>query len=94
MLQTDARGMGIGAVLEQGNRVVTLPEKSYGVIQQECEAIVYALKLGCHFTLQTNHAPLQFHDYNFMTHLDLMGPLSRTLLEEISRCIIGSGDKL
>ena len=64
---------GIGAVLEQGAQVVayascvlTPPEKSYSVIQQECLAIVYALKqfrhylLGCHFTLQTDHAPLQW----------------------------------
>ena len=73
MLQTDASAMGIGAVLEQGgqvvayaSRVLTPPEKSYGVIQQECLAIVYALKqfrhylLGCHFTLQTDHAPVQW----------------------------------
>ena len=71
VLQTDASGMGIGAVLEQGSqlvayasRVLTPPEKSYSVIQQECPAIVYALKqfrhylLGCHFTLQTDHASL------------------------------------
>ena len=73
MLQTDASAMGIGAVLEQGGQVVTYtssvltpPEKSYSVIQQECLAIVYALKqfrhylLGCHFTLQTDYAPLQW----------------------------------
>ena len=73
VLQTDASAMGIGAVLEQGgqvvayaSRVLTPPEKSYSVIQQECLAIVYALKqfrhylLGCHFTLQTDHAPLQW----------------------------------
>ena len=73
VLQTDASAMGIGTVLEQGgqvvayaSRVLTPPEKSYSVIQQECLAIVYALKqfrhylLGCHFILQTDRAPLQW----------------------------------
>ena len=73
VLQTDASARGIGAVLEQGgqvvayaSRVLTKAERSYSVIQQECLAIVYALKqfrhylLGCQFTLQTDHAPLQW----------------------------------
>ena len=73
VLQTDANSLGIGAVLEQDGRVVayashvlTKAEKSYSVIQQECLAIVYALKqfrqylLGRPFTLQTDHAPLQW----------------------------------
>ena len=60
-------------MLEQGGQVgayascvLTPPQKSYSVIQQECLAIVYALKqfrhylLGCHFTLQTDHASLQW----------------------------------
>ena len=72
VLQTDASSLGIGAVLEQdgkvvayASRVLTKAEKSYSVIQQECLAIVYTLKqlrqylLGCPFTLQTDHAPLQ-----------------------------------
>jgi len=73
VLQTDASAMGLGAVLEQGRHVIayasralTKPEKSYSVIQQECLAIVYALKqfrhylLGRPFTLQTDHAPLKW----------------------------------
>ena len=51
VLQTDASSFGIGAVLEQtgkvvayASRILTKAEKSYGVIQQECLAIVYALK--------------------------------------------------
>ena len=63
VLQTDESAIEIGAVLEQGGQVVayanyvlTPPEKSYSIIQQEWLAIVYALKqsrhylLGCHFT--------------------------------------------
>ena len=73
VLQTDTSSLGIGAVLEQdgkvvayASRVLTKAEKSYSVIQQECLAIVYALKqfrqylLGRPFTLQTDHAPLQW----------------------------------
>ena len=73
VLQTDASATGIGAVLKQVGQVVayascvlTPSEKSYSVIQQECLAIVYALKqfkhylLGCCFTFQTDHAPLQW----------------------------------
>ena len=69
----NASALGIGAVLEQGgqvvaytSRVLTIAEKLYSVIQQECVATVYALKqfhhylLGRHFTLQTDHAPLQW----------------------------------
>ena len=65
--------MGTRVVLEQHGQVVayascvlTPPEKSYSVIQQECLVIVYTLKqfghylLGCHFTLQTNHVPVQW----------------------------------
>ena len=51
VLQTDASSLGIGAVLEQTGKVVAYAscvlikaEKSYSVIQQECLAIVYALK--------------------------------------------------
>ena len=88
VLQTDASSQGIGAVLEQGgqvvayaSRVLTAAEKSYSVIQQECLAMVYALKqfrhclLGCHFTLQTDHAPLQWLSGQKMEGL-LAGKLS------------------
>ena len=56
MLQANANTMGIGAVLQQGgqlvayaSRVLTPPENSYSVIQQECLAIVYALKQFRHY---------------------------------------------
>ena len=72
-MQTDASATGIGAVLEQGGRVVgyasrtlSSAEKNYSVIQRECLAIIFALKqfrhylLGCKFSLLTDHAPLQW----------------------------------
>ena len=73
ILQTDASAFGLGAVLEQDNRVIayasrtlTKCEQNYSVIQKECLAIVYALKqfrqylLGRKFLLLTDHAPLQW----------------------------------
>ena len=73
ILQTDASANGIGAVLEQGGRVVgyasrtlSSAEKNYSVIQRECLAVIFALKqfrhylLGCKFSLLTDHAPLQW----------------------------------
>ena len=48
------------------SRVLPKAERSYSVIHQECLAIVHVLKqlrhylLRCWFTLQTNHAPLQW----------------------------------
>ena len=73
ILQTDASATGIGAVLEQGGRVVgyasrtlSSAEKYYSVIQRECLAVIFALKqfrhylLGCRFSLLTDHAPLQW----------------------------------
>ena len=70
VLQTDASATGIGAVLKQGGQVVayassvlTPPEKSYSVIQQECLAIVYVLKqfrhylLGCCYNKRDNSCP-------------------------------------
>ena len=72
-LSTDASGTGIGAVLEQdgqpiayASRTLSTAEKNYSVIQRECLAIVYATKqfrhylLGRHFTLLTDHNPLQW----------------------------------
>ena len=72
-LHTDASATGLGAVLEQGGKVVAYAsrtlnqaERNYSVIQRECLAIIYALKqfrhylLGRPFTLLTDHAPLQW----------------------------------
>ena len=71
-LQTDASSIGVGAILEQGGRVIrralNQAEKQYSVIQKECLAIVFALKqfrhylLGRSFELLTDHAPLQWED--------------------------------
>lgn len=70
---TDASATGLGAVLEQGSKVIayasrtlTKAEQNYSVIQRECLAIVFALKqfrhylLGRSFILFTDHAPLQW----------------------------------
>ena len=66
-LQTDASAFGIGAVLEQDGRVIAyasrclnVPECQCSIIQRECLAVVYALKLGRQFKLITDHAPLQW----------------------------------
>ena len=69
VLQTDASNTGIGAVLEQDghvSRTLSSTERNYSVIQQECLAIIFALKqfrhylLGCKFLLLTDHSPLQW----------------------------------
>ena len=73
VLQTDASNVGLGAVLEQEQRVIgyasrtlTRGEANYSVIQRECLAIVWAMKqfrhylLGRTFQLMTDHAPLQW----------------------------------
>ena len=73
LLQTDASAVGLGAVLEQGGRVIvyasrtlTKSEQQYSTIQKECLAAVYAMKqfrhylLGRPFQLITDHAPLQW----------------------------------
>ena len=65
--------MGLGATLEQNSHVIayascslTLSERNYSVIQQECLAIVFGLKqfhhylLGKSFQLYTDHVPLQW----------------------------------
>ena len=73
LLQIDASSVDLGAVLEQGGRVIayasrtlTRSELQYSTIQKECLAAVYAMKqfrhylLGCPFQLITDHAPLQW----------------------------------
>ena len=70
IVQTDASGVGLGAVLEQDEHVIsyasrslTSPERQYSTIQRECAAIVFALRhylLGRHFKILTDHAPLQW----------------------------------
>ena len=73
LLQTDASAVGLGAVLEQGGRVIaytsrtlTKSEQQYSTIQKECLAAVYAMKqfrhylLGRPFQLVTDHVPLQW----------------------------------
>ena len=73
LLQTDASAVGLGAVLEQGGRVIAYAsrtlssaEQQYSTIQKECLAAVFALKqfrhylLGRSFQLLTDHAPLQW----------------------------------
>eukprot|EP00731_Ephydatia_muelleri_P006920 Em0003g1168a len=73
VLQTDASNVGLGAVLEQDQRVVgyasrtlTKAEANYSAIQRECLAIVWAMKqfhhylLGRTFQLMMDHAPLQW----------------------------------
>ena len=68
VLQTDASNIGLGAVLEQDQRVVgyasrtlTKAEANYSVTQRECLAIVWAMKqfrhylLGCTFQLMKDH---------------------------------------
>ena len=70
-LCTDASDLGLGAVLQQDNRVIaytsralTKLEKNYSVIEKECLALIYAFKqfrhylLGNHFTVLTDHNPL------------------------------------
>jgi len=76
-LRTDASKTGVGAVLEQisdGDRhpVMFLSKKfnksedKYAVIEKECFAIVWAVKMlrvyleGKHFVIETDHAPLQW----------------------------------
>lgn len=73
VVQTDASAVGLGAVLEQDNRVIAYAsqalsksERNYSTIQKECLAIAFAMKqfchylLGCPFTLMTDYAPLQW----------------------------------
>ena len=92
VVQTDASAVGLGAVLEQDNRVIVYAsqalsksECNYSTIQKECLAIVFAMKqfrhyfLGCPFTLMTDHAPLQW-----LSAQKMEGPL----LSVACRCVI------
>ena len=76
MLQTDASGQGLGAVLSQidddsqehpvayASRKLLPREQRYSIIEKECLAIVWALKVyhvylyGQNFVVQTHHQPL------------------------------------
>ena len=56
--QMDASAVGLGAVLEQdghvfayASRSLTTPEQQHSVIQNECLAVVYALKQFHHYLL-------------------------------------------
>ena len=76
VLQTDASGVGAGAVLSQGeeedqpiayfSRKLLPREKSYSTVEKECLAIVLAVKnfkaylLGRSFIVQTDHRTLQW----------------------------------
>uniref|UniRef100_A0A5S6PZG1 RNA-directed DNA polymerase n=2 Tax=Trichuris muris TaxID=70415 RepID=A0A5S6PZG1_TRIMR len=72
-LFTDASQHGLGAVLEQRNRVIAYAsrvlrpaERNYSVTEKECLAIIFAVKqfrhylLGSTFTIHTDHRPLQW----------------------------------
>lgn len=75
ILRTDASGVGLGAMLCNGktgkpvayaSRVLKPAETRYETIEQECLAIVWAVKifrtylLGRKFLIETDHRPLQY----------------------------------
>lgn len=77
ILQTDASGKGLGAVLEQEfddgrhpimfiSKKLSGSECNYAVVEKECFAIIWAVKTlrnfleGKEFTINTDHAPLQW----------------------------------
>ena len=80
VLQTDASDRGLGAVLSQRNkdgdehpvayvsRKLFPREQKYAVIEKECLALVWALKVfhtylyGQEFTVETDHQPLAWLD--------------------------------
>jgi len=66
---TDASDVGLGAILEQGGRVLayksrslTASEKNYSTIQKECLALVYALKEFRHYLLARRFAAVTDHN--------------------------------
>ena len=85
-LHIDASAYGAGAMLEQDGHVIayaghplTSPEKQYSTIQQECLAVVYALKQFCHYLLGqhfqrvTDHAPLQWPSHRKCRACNVVG---------------------
>ena len=75
ILQTDASGVGVGAVLTQGeddrpiayfSRKLLPREHAYSTVEKECLAIVLAIKhfkaylMGKQFIIQTDHRALQW----------------------------------
>lgn len=86
-LYTDASDKGLGAVLQQDSHVIAYAsrslkpsEKNYSVIEREC---LYAVKyfkhylLGRHFTVYTDHSPLQW-----LSAQKMEGRLSRWALRQ------------
>ncbi len=94
IIQTDASGVGLGVVLLQevdglecpiafASRGLTPAEANYSVPQQECLAVIWAIKKfgqyieNTHFTIETDHQALrwrmqlsqQFHDPPLVGHL-------------------------
>jgi hypothetical protein len=89
VLRTDASGTGLGAALLQdrgdglrpvayASKKLTGAEKSYHTIEQECLAVVWAIRrfypylYGKEFVLESDHHPLQY--------LDRIRPVSRRLM--------------
>ena len=84
VLQTDASAVGLGAVLEQGGRVMayasralTQSEKQYSTIQKECLAAVaicheavspLSVRLPMPFQLVTDHVPFQWLSAQRLTY--------------------------